>query len=682
MARRPLLNTLWPGLVACALVACSQRHERREPGGEREIELQFDVRLAGERVACGQTLPALGANRREGSLRDLRFFVHDVQLIDRDGVHVALQLSDDGLWQSSGVALLDFEDGSADCENGSPELNAQLFGTAPDGDYVGLAFRIGVPEALNHLDPFQQAAPFGNSGLHWGWTQGYKFLRLDLGLGAADGQAADGYEIHLGSDGCSREGKKIRCERQNVAQVELRSFDAQRDKVVLDLSALLASVDLVRRPDEEAVPGCTSKADDDDCAPVFEAFGLSLAHGTPSGKQHVFKVAARAADDLTRDTGDAAVVGEDEPDAGDAHPGENYTLERPAHFPEPLIPEINPLSEAKIELGRHLFYDKRLSLNQTQSCASCHQQALAFTDGLAVGVGSTGQKHTRGAMSLANVVYATTFTWANPLISDLEIQSTIPLFGEKPVELGLAGQEEELATRLREDSSYQELFAAAFPDESDPFNKLFVARAIASFERTLISGNSPYDRYLLGEEDALSESAKRGRALFFDESNDPNRSFECFHCHGGPTFSDQLTHAKQSSGDAPFHNTGLYNVDPLGNYPPENLGLVEFTMKPPDRGRFKAPTLRNIAVTAPYMHDGSVATLEEVIEHYARGGRKIESGPNAGDGKDNPYKSAFIHGFASATAEERADLLEFLKSLTDDEFLTNPKYGDPWPGSD
>jgi cytochrome c peroxidase len=236
-----------------------------------------------------------------------------------------------------------------------------------------------------------------------------------------------------------------------------------------------------------------------------------------------------------------------------------------------------------------------------------------------------------------------------------------------------------MLARLRAEPKYHELFEAAFPRAADPFNLDNVLKALASFERTLISGNSPYDQYTRGDQNAISDSAKRGEELFFDPGAG-NDAFECFHCHGPPTFSDQLNHARMpASGEQQFHNTGLYNLDPfLGTYPEKNQGVFEVSKNIQDRGRFKAPTLRNIAVTAPYMHDGSIATLEEVVAHYARGGRLIESGPLAGDGKINPYKeSQFIHGFP-ATPEQRADLIEFLKSLTDQEFLTNPAFSDPW----
>jgi cytochrome c peroxidase len=378
----------------------------------------------------------------------------------------------------------------------------------------------------------------------------------------------------------------------------------------------------------------------------------------------------RAGADTSTPSPDAAVdAAQPESDAG----GEAvFELTLPEGFPPLRVPEDNPLSEAKIELGRHLFYDKRLSGNETQACASCHKQELAFTDGRARGLGSTGEQHVRGSMSLANVAYSTTLTWANREMRLLERQALVPMFGEGPVELGLLGKEDELIGRLKAVDVYQQLFSEAFPEQADPFSIDTVTRAIASFQRSLISGNSPRDRYERGDENAISESAKRGYDLFFTEK------FDCFHCHGGPTYSDQINHANQASGEEPFHNTGLYSLDLEGSYPQGNQGLYEETKKKPDKGRFKAPTLRNIAVTAPYMHDGSIATLEEVLDHYAAGGRTITEGPYAGSiGFKNPNKSVFVHGF-NATQQEREDLLAFLRSLTDDEFLTNPKYGNPW----
>ena len=355
---------------------------------------------------------------------------------------------------------------------------------------------------------------------------------------------------------------------------------------------------------------------------------------------------------------------------GDKDPSP-YVWRLPAGFPEPRVPDDNPMNESKVELGRHLFFDPRLSGNQTQSCASCHEPARAFTDGRPVSEGSTGEHTPRGAMSLANIAYAGSLTWANPLLRDLEGQALIPMFGEDPIELGLAGMEDELLVRLEEDTDYPAMFVEAFGAGAPTFSVDRVVKALGAFQRTLLSGDSPYDRFIQGDVDSLSASQRRGLELFLSER------LECFHCHGGFNFSQSVDHAGNVFDQATFLNNGLYNVDGNGAYPADNPGLFEFTGEPADMGRFKPPTLRNIAVTAPYMHDGSIATLDEVLDHYARGGRRIESGPNAGDGRDNPNKSLFVSGF-TLTEGERADVLNFLRALTDARFLEDPHFSDPF----
>lgn len=349
-----------------------------------------------------------------------------------------------------------------------------------------------------------------------------------------------------------------------------------------------------------------------------------------------------------------------------------YDWGLPAGYPTPRVPADNPMTAEKVALGRHLFFDKRLSENETYACASCHLQELAFTDGRAGALGSTGQVHPRSSMSVVGAGYLNAITWANPVLSGLEDQALVPLFGEDPVELGLAGHEDDLLLRLEADPIYQTLFADAFPGPDEAFTLVHVVQAIAAFERTIISYRSPYDRYTYaGDPTALSDAALRGRDLFFGER------LECFHCHGGFNFSDSVSHEGSTFDEVMFHNTGLYNLGGTGDYPAPNVGLITFTGVPSDMGRFRAPTLRNIALTAPYMHDGSIATLDEVIDHYAAGGRTIVDGPNAGVGSANPFKSELITGFM-IDAQERADLIAFLESLTDPDLLVDPSLSDPW----
>jgi cytochrome c peroxidase len=348
-----------------------------------------------------------------------------------------------------------------------------------------------------------------------------------------------------------------------------------------------------------------------------------------------------------------------------------YQWELPKGFPKPKVPADNPMTAAKVQLGRYLFYDQRISVNGTQSCASCHKQELAFTDGKAQAVGATGELHPRGAMSLVNIAYSAALTWSSPIESSLEHQALTPMFGEHPLELGMKGKGEAFIQILRSDPAYREMFAAAFPAESDPFTIVNITKAIACFERTIISARSPCDRYHYDRDDsAVSDSAKRGEVLFFSEP------LSCFRCHGGFNFSDASDYEGRRGREIQFHNTGLYNVTGATSYPQPNTGIYEYTKQPSDVGKFKTPTLRNIALTAPYMHDGSAKTLDEVLDHYSSGGRTIANTANAGEGFHNPNKDPLIRGF-KLSQSERADLIAFLQSLTDESVIHDEKFADP-----
>jgi cytochrome c peroxidase len=317
------------------------------------------------------------------------------------------------------------------------------------------------------------------------------------------------------------------------------------------------------------------------------------------------------------------------------------------------------MSEAKVDLGRRLFYDTRLSGNQTYSCATCHEQARAFTDGRAQAVGSTGGVHARRAMSLANAAYNVSYGWASPAVRSLEAQMHGPMFGEHPVELGLARREDEIVHRFKTAADLVR-FTAAFPGEASSLTFTNIVKAITSFERTLVSGGSPLDRYLYRDDrSALSPPAVSGMTLYF------SKRLHCSECHGGFNLSGPVDFEVSKDHAAPlFHNTGLYDVDGKGSYPANDLGLVDVTKDRKDMGRFRAPTLRNIAVTAPYMHDGSIPTLEAVLAHYASGGHPSR------------FRSPQVTGF-TLSAAQRADLLAFLNSLTDDVFLKDPAFGPP-----
>lgn len=339
-------------------------------------------------------------------------------------------------------------------------------------------------------------------------------------------------------------------------------------------------------------------------------------------------------------------------------------------LPPPKEPADNPATEEKFQLGRHLFYDKKLSGNQTMSCESCHQQALAFSDGVKVPTGSTGEVLHRNSQTLTNIAYNASYTWANPILKEIEQQLVIPLFGEFPVEMGINdANREEILNRFRRETAYQNMFNAAFPNQQDAVTFPNVIKALAVFNRALISKDSDFDR------GTMSSSAMRGQDLFNSEK------MECFHCHNGFNFSDSTLHDDSVFVSRPFFNTGLYNIDGKGSYPITDNGLFTVTQDPKDKGKFRPPTLRNIAYTAPYMHDGSIATLGEVLDFYANGGRNITSGEHQGDGRKNPNKSEFVKGF-TLSAQEKQDMLMFLHALSDETFISNPRYANPFTQED
>jgi len=300
------------------------------------------------------------------------------------------------------------------------------------------------------------------------------------------------------------------------------------------------------------------------------------------------------------------------------------------------------------KLGKRLFFDRNLSINHTKSCASCHAPELAFSDGYRKSVTALGENLKHNAPSLLNAFHFHFFDWANPEATTLEKQMERPLFGSHPIELGLNAHWKEVEYYLLHDSLYQQLLQTSFPDGTLSLQEKMI-QAIASFEKTLISEHSVYDDYVNGNAQALPTPALRGMKLFFGEK------MECFKCHVGKYFTNA---AQSNNPDSVYFNIGLYNEN--HSYPLHDLGLMEYTGKAEDNGKFKVPSLRNVALTAPYMHDGSVATLSEVIDIYAHGGRVY----NQQDGSGHPNKHTLIHGF-EMTNEEKNDLLAFLQTLSD-----------------
>jgi len=312
------------------------------------------------------------------------------------------------------------------------------------------------------------------------------------------------------------------------------------------------------------------------------------------------------------------------------HSPEPGILEIPAGFPGVLFPEDNQFTEKRWLLGKKLFYDPILSSDSTKSCASCHKQEFAFGDNVAFSPGVQDRPGTRNAPSLSNVAYHPYYTREGG-VPTLEMQILVPIqeHNEFDFNIILIGE------RLNKIEEYRKLSQEAYGREPDYF---VITRAISTFERTLISGNSPYDLYSYqNNKKALNDIEIKGMELFFsDKAN-------CYRCHSGFNFTNYN-----------FENNGLYE-----NY--KDNGRKRLTGKNEDFALFKVPSLRNIALTAPYMHNGSINSLEEIIEHYNSGG------------KENSQKSNLIKPL-NLTEIEKSELLAFLKSLTDLKFINNKNF--------
>ncbi|MDZ4751804.1 MAG: cytochrome c peroxidase [Flavobacteriales bacterium] len=299
----------------------------------------------------------------------------------------------------------------------------------------------------------------------------------------------------------------------------------------------------------------------------------------------------------------------------------------PRGFEDPAIPAENLPTPARLELGRRLFYDKRMSLNDDISCGSCHALSSAFTDGKKVSNGSSGKSGRRNSPTLANMAWYPYFM-AEGGVPTLEMQSLAPI--HDTVEMGMNVLA--LSEKLKSDKRMNALSQRAYNRDIDPY---VITRALACFQRSFISGDSRYDRYLIDSEKfPLTEAEERGRRLFFSNNT------ACSVCHSGYLFTD-----------FGFYNVGLYD-----HY--EDSGKERESYLPADSGKFKTPTLRNIELTAPYMHDGSMNNLEDVMRHYNEGGKAHSS-------KDLRVRPLNL------SEEQIVDLIAFMKTLTDWNFVQN-----------
>jgi cytochrome c peroxidase len=561
-----------------------------------------------------------------------------------------------------------------DAERGRSSLRV---GNIPAEAYRSLLFQIGLDEKDNHADiaklPAEHPLNPNLNGLHWSWQGGYIFLALE-GMWRNSAGALDGWSYHFARD-------------TNRTRINLAvALDLTRDtKVELDFD--LATLLRVPRPLSFAKDGSSTHSRDSD--PIAAALAANLP-----GAFHVSRVGAVSPDvNLLAQRKPLYLPARFTP----------FRFQISSTFPIPDLPRDNPLIEERVALGEKLFHEPALSKDGTISCASCHKANAAFTDPRKFSVGVREQVGTRNAMPLLNLAWKNSFFWDGRAPS-LRAQALMPIqdhremdesltnvvdklargttdrdglpltFGEKEdfrppaekPESGISSKGVQQSASIRQPSplpgregqsegkeakqthrtspaqtDYATLFTAAFGSPEITPEK--IGLAIESFVLTLTSFNSKFDRALRGEE-KLSTTEQRGFELFMTEYDPRREQFgaDCFHCHGGPLFQSQT-----------FANNGLDEVF-------KDIGRAKITGKDADKGKFATPSLRNIALTAPYMHDGRFATLEEVVDHYSTGMKRSATlDPNLAKHPD---------GGVPLSARDKAALVVFMKTLTDEQF--------------
>ena len=482
------------------------------------------------------------------------------------------------------------------------QLRAEADGM-PAESFTAIRFQVGVPPEINQADP--AIWPVGHAlnpqvcGLHWGWQGGYVFMALE---GYAPKQQA--FSFHVAND-------------PNVALVELpvsfRGGGPLTIHLTLNAARLLQGVDFEK-----------------DGTSTHSRAGDPLATKLRSSIEKAFQV-VKVSHDLFQPPA-ATAQKTPLPEGTKAYP-----LAITERFPKVSLPPDNPLTREGVELGQILFHDTRLSVNNTQSCASCHDQSHAFSDLRRFSLGAEGQVGKRQAMPLFNLAWASGFFW-DGRAKTLREQVLMPITDKHEMNEKV----ERVVEKLSRDKDSVALFSKAFG--SPEINAERIAKALVQYLLTLISQDSRFDQAVRKVAE-LSEQEKRGLQLFVTE-HDPKRGLmgaDCFHCHGGTLFTDHQ-----------YRDNGL-------SLTPEDVGRMIVTGEAIDRGKFKTPSLRNIAVTAPYMHDGRFATLEEVVAHY--------SGPMARRDTLDPNLAKHPNAGIQLSVADQQDLVAFLKTLTDNKFV-------------
>ena len=471
----------------------------------------------------------------------------------------------------------------------SPRTSRDSFALATSTSNLpsALRFSVGLATGVNTSNPAQWPAghplnPVVN-GLHWSWQGGYVFFALE-GMWNGD----QGYSLHLATD-------------RQLARVEAPVSPGRGSAVELDLDLqpLLRAVRL------SADDSSTHSRAGDERADLLRTALAGAFRGAASEMANADEIAE-------------AIT------ASSAHP---YRLTFSSQFPMPALPRDNPLTEEGVALGARLFADTRLSVNDSKSCASCHEATRAFSDaGKAVSVGADGAAGARNAMPIFNLAWKNSFFW-DGRAATLREQARGPI--ENPAEMHESVSN--VVAKLRASGDYPGLTEKS------------LLLALEQFMLAKVSFDSKFDRAFAGRE-TLTEEEKRGFELFSTEY-DPRRGqlgADCFHCHGGPLFQSQ-----------PFANNGL-------DAEPGDEGRAAVTQRPGDCGKFAVPSLRNVAVTGPYMHDGRFATLEQVVDHYCDGVKRSATlDPNLAKHPD---------GGVPLSAPDRQAMVAFLRTLTDSRF--------------
>ncbi len=594
-------------------------------GSAATLRVNIAPRFAGEALAF-DSITNFTAARQQISVTRLDFLISNFALRRTDGTWMAL---------TNWAEFISGREGRT-----SFELN-----NLPAANYDCVKFHVGLPPEMNHRPPAQVPAnhalnPSVN-GLHWGWQGGYVFLAIEGDWRSSDG-IVSGYSYHIAND------EQLMAVKLPLVLELTNSLEAT---LVLDASKIFSATHQIKI--DATTTSTHSRSNDGLAAQLRKNIESAFSAG------EVRSASIVAARPVARRVEVAA----------DATP---YRFAMSAFFPQPELPSDNPLTEQGVELGRRLFNDPLLSINNSQSCASCHDERSSFADSKRVSTGAEGKPGTRNAMPLFNLAWKSSFFW-DGRATTLREQVLQPI--QNPIEMheSLSNVVAKLHERCRADcpqpaavtasgsrrgedtAPYPLLFSRAFGSAEITADR--IARALEQFLLTQVSHDAKFDRVVRGEAKFTSDE-QRGFELFHTEY-DPRRGqfgADCFHCHGGPLF--QSAAFANNGLDAKFFDLGRYHA----------------TGKNGDKGKFAVPSMRNVEVTAPYMHDGRIATLEEVIEHYSTGVKRSDTlDPNLAKHPDG--------GVPLNEVDKRA-LAAFLKTLTDGRFKAGTVVAQAKPETD